>query len=120
MNDNFSYSDMNETKDKFVESDSKNSDNPNSEEQQNPKRNYNVRFSAVKILNRYERSDAYLDKLLNAEFQKEIYNKFDKALLSEIVNGVIRWRAKLDWILTGFYHGDFQTQCELVCTKFFI
>jgi len=114
MNDNFSYSDMNETKDKFVESDSKNSDNPNSEEQQNPKRNYNVRFSAVKILNRYERSDAYLDKLLNAEFQKEIYNKFDKALLSEIVNGVIRWRAKLDWILTGFYHGDFQKNLNWV------
>ncbi len=114
MNDNFSYYDINETKEKFVESDSKNFEKTNAEEQQNPKRNYNVRFSAVKILNRYERSDAYLDKLLNAEFQKEIFNKFDKALLSEIVNGVIRWRAKLDWILTGFYHGDFQKNLNWV------
>ena len=114
MNENFSYSDSNEIKDKIVDADKKNLEDINTEEQQNPKRNYNVRYSAVKILNRYERSDAYLDKLLNAEFKKEIFNKFDKALLTEIVNGVIRWRAKLDWILTGFYHGDFQKNLNWV------
>lgn len=114
MNDNFSNTNINEIKDKIVDSERNNFESSKNEENQNPKRNYNVRFSAVKILNRYERSDAYLDKLLNAEFNKEIFNKFDKALLTEIVNGVIRWRAKLDWILTGFYHGDFQKNLNWV------
>ncbi len=114
MNDNISDPTNNEIKDKIVDIDKNNYDNSNNEDNPNPKRNYNVRYSAVKILNRYERSDAYLDKLLNAEFKKEIFNKFDKALLTEIVNGVIRWRAKLDWILTGFYHGDFQKNLNWV------
>jgi 16S rRNA (cytosine967-C5)-methyltransferase len=31
----------------------------------------------------------------------------DKALLYEIVHGVIRWMGRLDWILNGFYKGQF-------------
>ena len=31
----------------------------------------------------------------------------DKALLYEIVHGVIRWMGRLDWILNGFYKGTF-------------
>ncbi|OGU56470.1 MAG: 16S rRNA (cytosine(967)-C(5))-methyltransferase [Ignavibacteria bacterium GWF2_33_9] len=81
---------------------------------ENQKRNYNVRYSAVKILNRYERSDSYTDKLLAFEFLREDFNKFDKALLTEIVNGVIRWRNKLDWILTGFFYGDFNKNLNWV------
>jgi len=66
-----------------------------------------VRFQAVKILNRYERSSAYIDKLLANTFRQYEYSKQDRSLLTEIVYGCVRWRAKLDWVLTGFFHGDF-------------
>jgi 16S rRNA (cytosine967-C5)-methyltransferase len=65
------------------------------------------RGTAVKILNRIERSDSYLDKLLDAELRSDDMNELDKGLMNEIVTGVIRWRMKLDWVLTGFFHGNF-------------
>jgi 16S rRNA (cytosine967-C5)-methyltransferase len=65
------------------------------------------RGTAVKILNRVERSDAYLDKLLDAELRSDDMNELDKGLMNEIVTGVVRWKMKLDWVLTGFFHGNF-------------
>lgn len=65
------------------------------------------RGTAVKILNRVERSDAYLDRLMDAEMRSTEMNELDKALMNEIVTGVIRWKMKLDWVLTGFFHGNF-------------
>ncbi len=73
-----------------------------------------ARFAAVKILNRYERSDSYVDKLLSFQLGRENLSTVDKALLTELVNGVIRWRAKLDWVLTGFYFGEFHKCMNLV------
>ena len=66
-----------------------------------------VRAAAIKILSRFERSDAYLDKLLDNELNSGGLSVRDKSLLTEIVNGVVRWRWKLDWVLTGFYFGDY-------------
>jgi 16S rRNA (cytosine967-C5)-methyltransferase len=65
------------------------------------------RGTAVKILNRIDRSDAYLDKLLDAEHRSDEMNDLDKGLMNEIVTGVVRWQMKLDWVLTGFFHGNF-------------
>ncbi|HRE58861.1 MAG TPA: 16S rRNA (cytosine(967)-C(5))-methyltransferase RsmB [Candidatus Kapabacteria bacterium] len=69
---------------------------------------HGARGAAIRILSRFERSDSYVDKLLDAEFRLGGLNPQDKALLTELVNGVIRWQAKLDWVLTGFYHGEFE------------
>lgn len=66
-----------------------------------------VRGLAVKILNRVERTDAYLEKLLDNELRNSELNGPDKALLYEIVHGVIRWMGRLDWVLNGFYKGQF-------------
>jgi 16S rRNA (cytosine967-C5)-methyltransferase len=66
-----------------------------------------VRGLAVKILNRVERTDAYLNKLLDNEMRSTELSGPDKALLYEIVHGVVRWMGRLDWILNGFYKGTF-------------
>ncbi len=66
-----------------------------------------VRGLAVKILNRIERTDSYLDKLLDYEMRNHELSGPDKALLYEIVHGVVRWMGRLDWILNGFYKGQF-------------
>ena len=68
---------------------------------------HGVRGTAVRILNRVERTDAYLDKLLDIELKANELNDHDKGLLTEIVHGVLRWQNKLDWVLNGFSHGNF-------------
>ena len=66
-----------------------------------------ARGTAVKVLNRVERTDSYLDKVLDAELRGPELNDLDKGLLTEIVHGVLRWQNKLDWVLNGFSHGNF-------------
>jgi 16S rRNA (cytosine967-C5)-methyltransferase len=66
-----------------------------------------VRGNAVKILNRIDRTDAYLDKLLDIEIKNSNLSGPDKSLLYEIVHGVTRWLGRIDWILNGFYKGQF-------------
>lgn len=66
-----------------------------------------VRGLAVKVLNRIERTDSYLDKLLEHELKFAEISPQDKALLYEITHGVVRWMGRLDWILSGFYKGQF-------------
>ena len=66
-----------------------------------------VRGLAVSILNKVERTDAYLEKLLDNQLRNSELSGPDKALLYEIVHGVVRWGGRLDWVLNGFYKGQF-------------
>ncbi len=68
----------------------------------------NARAIAVKILVRCERTDAYLDKIIDFEIRNSDLNDLDKALLNEISHGVIRWMRRLDWFLNGFYRGQYE------------
>ncbi|MCX7908270.1 MAG: 16S rRNA (cytosine(967)-C(5))-methyltransferase RsmB [Ignavibacteria bacterium] len=74
---------------------------------ENPDFMTGVRATAIKILNRFERSDSYLEKLIDKAIKDSKFNEMDTALLTEIVYGVIRWKAKLDYVLVGFYFGDY-------------
>jgi len=67
-----------------------------------------ARSCAVKILCRIERTDAYLDKVLDSELRISTLNDYDKALLSELTHGVLRWLRRLDWFLNGFYRGQYE------------
>ncbi|MFA3782508.1 16S rRNA (cytosine(967)-C(5))-methyltransferase RsmB [Melioribacteraceae bacterium 4301-Me] len=66
-----------------------------------------VRGIAIKLLNRVDRTDAYLDKLLEIEIKNSELCGSEKALLFEIVHGVVRWLGRIDWILNGFFKGQF-------------
>lgn len=66
-----------------------------------------VRGLAIKMLNRIDRTDAYLERMLDNEMKSTELSGPDKALLYEIVHGVVRWQGRLDWILNGFYKGTF-------------
>lgn len=68
---------------------------------------HGVRGLAVKILTRVDRSDAYLDKLIDHTIKSEQLEHRDRRLLTELTAGVLRHRERLDWVLTGFYHGEF-------------
>lgn len=67
-----------------------------------------VRGAAVRLLNRIDRSDSYLDRVLDAELRNPEISDLDKGLLTELMHGVLRWQNKLDWVLNGFSHGNFQ------------
>jgi 16S rRNA (cytosine967-C5)-methyltransferase len=66
-----------------------------------------ARGLAIKILSRLDQSDSYLDKLVEYELMNTKLSPLDRALVTEIVHGVTRWQSRLDWVLTGFYHGEF-------------
>jgi len=87
------------------------SNNKSNNISENNKENYDfmhgVRATAIKILNRFERSDSYLEKLIDKAIKEGNFNEMDKALLTELVYGVVRWKAKLDYVLVGFYFGDY-------------
>ena len=66
-----------------------------------------ARGTAVKVLNRVERTDSYLEKVLDAELRSGELSDVDKGLLNELAHGVLRWQNRLDWVLNGFSHGNF-------------
>lgn len=62
---------------------------------------------AIRLLSRAESSDAYVEKMIEQELRSDEWSHYDRALFIELVYGTLRWQNRLDWILTGFYHGEF-------------
>jgi len=63
----------------------------------------NARKTSLHILNTLDQGNKTLDNILDEVLsQHTFFSKKDRALLQAIVFGVLRWRAKLDWIIDYF------------------
>jgi 16S rRNA (cytosine967-C5)-methyltransferase len=61
------------------------------------------RAICLDILNRIEEADLHPDRLLTDSFKRYRYlTLLDRAFLTELTYGVIRWRGKLDWVIHHF------------------
>ena len=59
---------------------------------------------AVEILLKVEKRDAYADILLDHVLKNESLSARDRALLTQLVYGTLRWRGKIDWHLGRSLH----------------
>ena len=63
-------------------------------------RQASVRFLAAEILGKVDRQKAYADILLDQALKAGSLNQRNRALLTELVYGTLRWRGKIDWQLS--------------------
>jgi 16S rRNA (cytosine967-C5)-methyltransferase len=64
-----------------------------------------ARSKIVDILTRVETKQSYSDKLLQNEIGD--LEDADRRFVTEVVNGVLRWRQRLDWYLNQLYMGEY-------------
>jgi 16S rRNA (cytosine967-C5)-methyltransferase len=61
------------------------------------------RAICLEILNRIETSDRHPDRLLTDSFKRYRHLiSLDRAFLTELTYGVLRWRGRLDWVIGQF------------------
>jgi len=66
----------------------------------------NARTKIVELLTKVETHQSYSDKLLERTLEE--FNEEDRGLVTEVVNGTLRWQYRLDWILSQLYVGEYQ------------
>ena len=65
-----------------------------------------ARTKVIEILTKVDTRQAYSDKLLERELMQ--MEDIDRRFVTEIVNGVLRWRLRLDWYLNQLYLGEYE------------
>lgn len=68
-----------------------------------------VRQISADILEKVMENRVYADELLAKTFAACELNRQDKNLLVEIVNGTLRWRGQLEWLLERCFNGRFDS-----------
>lgn len=67
------------------------------------------RAICLDILNRVEEADGHLDRLLTDSFKQYRHlTPLDRAFLTELAYGVLRWRGRLDWVIRHFSKVPFE------------
>jgi 16S rRNA (cytosine967-C5)-methyltransferase len=68
-------------------------------------RSRSARAIALEILQRIDREGAYANILLDS-YLKRAYTlkRVDRSLITELVNGTLRWRKRIDWVISRFSH----------------
>jgi 16S rRNA (cytosine967-C5)-methyltransferase len=65
-----------------------------------------TRLLALRVLERVQRSSAYADVLLHAHLGRSPLSAADRAFVTDLVNGTLRWRGKLDFLLSQLLDRD--------------
>ncbi len=73
-----------------------------------------ARLLALRVLERVERSGAYADLLLNAQLGRSNLAAGDRAFATDLVNGTLRWRGRLDFLLAQLLERDLEKLDPLV------
>jgi len=73
-----------------------------------------ARLLALRVIERVERSGAYADLLLNAQLSRSNLAAGDRAFATDLVNGTLRWRGRLDFLLTQLLERDLEKLDPLV------
>jgi 16S rRNA (cytosine967-C5)-methyltransferase len=69
------------------------------------KRSRNPRAITLDIVQRVDREGAYAHILLASYLKKaDVLKRVDRSLCTELVNGTLRWRKRLDWVIARFSH----------------
>ena len=72
------------------------------------KQTSDARFLAWSALERIERDAAYSDIVLSHLLHKSELSVRDRAFVSELVRGSVRWKKRLDWIVDQLFSGASQ------------
>lgn len=75
-----------------------------------------ARLLAVRVLERVERAGAYADLALHAALGRSALSVQDRAFVTELVYGTLRWRGHLDYLLGFALERDFDKLEPLVAT----
>ncbi|MCG8608583.1 16S rRNA (cytosine(967)-C(5))-methyltransferase RsmB, partial [bacterium] len=52
---------------------------------------------------------AFADQALEKKLKRSPMSAQDRALVTELVNGTLRWHGQLEWILGQLFKGDYGT-----------
>jgi 16S rRNA (cytosine967-C5)-methyltransferase len=67
-----------------------------------------ARELALQVLQSLETGTQRSDQILHRTLQHSALNRLDRALITGLVNGVLRYRLQLDFIIGQFYHHNFE------------